>query len=51
MRPKPSILLLATVVCLCVSLQDVCAQGNQKEISPLKVTGPASRGTFKPKSP
>ena len=39
MSPKPSILLLAIVVCLCVSLQDVAAQGNQKEISPLNVTG------------
>ena len=39
MRPKPSILLLATVACLCVSLQDVAAQGNQEEISPLIVTG------------
>ncbi len=39
MRPKPSIFLLAAVVRLFASLQDVAAQDSQKEISPLNVTG------------
>ncbi len=39
MLPKPSIVLLAAVPYLLVSLQTVAAQDDQKEISPLNVTG------------